>query len=360
MTNSDILLARPTPKPARVLILGMGDLGAQIARIVVENRFASSCLLAGNSAVAGQWAQLLQIVTGSDVRGRQVDALNAEALRKLFTDYEPDLIIQCATLLSPFALGRSNQPAVKAVLEGGFALQVSAQLPAIHNVMLAHRSLGLTCPVVNCSYPDLTHPLLAAEDLAPRCGIGNVAIMAMRFQRLIPGAQSARLRVIGHHAQLSRSLFGDGPVPLVYLDDRKLPKEELLLKTGLQGGSTLNYLAAATIVPILTGLLCHEVIVETHAPGVFGLSGGYPVRFEDGEIQMDLPSGLSQADAVQFNIESAALEGIERIDESGTLFYTKQAQDAVAPWCPELAEPLAIGDAPKRFEMLKRILHVSA
>lgn len=100
--------------------------------------------------------------------------------------------------------------------------------------------------------------------------------------------------------------------------------------------------------------------METHAPGVFGLPGGYPVRFKDGEIQMDLPSGLSQAAAVQFNIESAVLEGIERIDECGTLFYTKQAQDAVASWCPELAEPLVIGDAPKRFEVLKRMLNVSA
>jgi hypothetical protein len=360
MTSSDVFLARLTSKPARVLIIGMGDLGAQIARIVIENRFASSCLLAGNSAAAGQWAQLLQIVTGSDVQGRQVDALNAEALKKLFTDYEPDLIIQCATLLSPFALGRSNLPAVKAVLQGGFALQISAQLPAIRNVMLVRRSLGLTCPVVNCSYPDLTHSLLAAEDLAPTCGIGNVAIMAMRFERLIPGTKPARLRVIGHHAQLSRSLFGNRPVPLVYLEDRKLPEEELLLKTGLQGGSTLNYLAAATIVPILTGLLRREATVETHAPGVFGLPGGYPVRFKDGEIQMDLPSGLSQAAAVQFNIESAVLEGIERIDECGTLFYTTQAQDAVASWCPELAEPLVIGDAPKRFDVLKRMLNVSA
>jgi hypothetical protein len=360
MTSSDVSLARLTSKPARVLIIGMGDLGAQIARIVIENRFASSCLLAGNSAAAGQWAQLLQIVTGSDVQGRQVDALSAEALKKLFTDYEPDLIIQCATLLSPFALGRSNLPAVKAVLQGGFALQISAQLPLIRNVMLVRRSLGLTCPVVNCSYPDLTHSLLAAEDVAPTCGIGNVAIMAMRFERLIPGTKPARLRVIGHHAQLSHSLFGNRPVPLVYIDDRKLPEEELLLKTGLQGGSTLNYLAAATIVPILTGLLRREAIVETHAPGVFGLPGGYPVRFKDGEIQMDLPSGLSQAAAVQFNIESAVLEGIERIDECGTLFYTKQAQDAVASWCPELAEPLVIGDAPKRFEVLKRMLNISA
>jgi hypothetical protein len=356
----DAFTAGRSPKAAKVLILGMGDLGVQIARIVVEAEFSSSCLLAGSSSAAGQWAQLLQIVTGRDVQSRQVDALDTEALKKLFADYEPALIIQCATLLSPFALAKSTCPAAKAVLQGGFALQASAQLPAIRNVMLARRSLGLTCPVVNCSYPDLTHPVLAAEGLAPTCGIGNVAIMAMRFERLIQGANSGRLRVIGHHAQLGRSLAGDGPAPLVYLDDRQLPEDRLLLKTGLQGGSTLNYLAAATITPILRGLLHHDAVVETHAPGVFGLPGGYPVRFEEGVIHMDLPTSISRASAVQFNTESATLEGIERIDESGTLFYTKQAQEAVAPWCPELAEPLAVGEISKRFDVLKSVLKETA
>ncbi|HXC97253.1 MAG TPA: hypothetical protein VNU92_16245 [Edaphobacter sp.] len=340
----------------RLLILGLGDLGAQIARIVTENGFASNCLLAGNSSAAKQWAQLLRIVTASDVEGRQVDALDVEEVKRLLGDYEPDLIIQCASLLSPFALAKSDSPAAKSVLQGGFALQVSAQLPAIRNVMLARRSLGLTCPVVNCSYPDLTHPMLAAEGLSPTCGVGNVAILAMRFQRLVPGADSARLRVISHHAHLIRSLLGDGPSPLVFLGDRQLPEGQLLLKTGLQSGSTLNYLAAATILPILTGLLRREVMVKAHAPGVDGLPGGYPVVFEDGEIRIDLPSGVSLARAVKFNTESAALEGIERVNESGTLFYTKYAQDAVAQWCPDLAEPLALSDVSKRFEILKSVL----
>ena len=104
-------LVQRMPGAARVLILGMGDLGAQIARIVVENRFSSSCLLAGSSSAAKQWAQLLQIVTGRDVEGRQVDALDVDALRNLLADYEPDLIIQCASLLSPFALAKSESGA---------------------------------------------------------------------------------------------------------------------------------------------------------------------------------------------------------------------------------------------------------
>jgi hypothetical protein len=334
----------------------MGDLGAQIARIVVEQGFASSCLLAGSSGAAEQWTQLLRIVTGGQVEGRRVDALDTEALRRVFAEYEPDLIVQCASLLSPFALAKSESPAAKAVLAGGFALQAAAQVPVIRSVMLARRSLGMTCPVVNCSYPDLTHPMLAGEGLSPTCGIGNVAILAMRFQRLLAGADTARLRVISHHAHLIRSLMGDGPAPLVYLGDRLVAENELLLKTGLKSGATLNYLAAASVVPILSGLLGRDGVVTTHAPGVEGLPGGYPVRFDGGEIRIDLPAGVSRERAVEFNIESAALEGIERVDESGTLFYTKHARDAVARWCPELAEPLAVGESLPRFEVLRRVI----
>src|SRR6185312_2144689 len=214
-------------KPAKILVLGLGDLGVKIAQLVVENGYSSVCLLAGQSSAAEQWAQLLRISSGQDVRDARVDGRDTEALKKLFSSFEPDVIVQCATLLSPFALRRIGTPAALAILKGGFALQTSAQLPVIRSVMQAHRALRLKCPVINCSYPDVTNPMLASEDLAPDAGIGNVSIMALRFQRLIAGAEKGGLRVVGHHSQLPSSLAGEPapapePVPLAYLDGRKL------------------------------------------------------------------------------------------------------------------------------------------
>jgi hypothetical protein len=339
--------------PAKILILGIGDLGAQIARLVVENGYASTCMLAGQSGAAEQCAQLLHLSSGRDVRGRRVDGQDVEALKKLLADFEPDLIVQCATLISPFKLPQVGTAMALAVLKGGFALQIAAQLPVIRSVMQARRAVGLSCPVINCSYPDVTNPLLAAEGLAPTVGIGNVAIMAMRFQRLIAGATDASLRVVGHHAQLAPSLAGDVPVPMVYLNGRKLEEQELLFKTGLQPGSTLNYLAAATVRPLLHGLLDRDSVTDAHAPGVFGLQGGYPVRFAGGEMSLNLPDCLSLDEAVGFNVRSAVREGIERIGEDGTLFYTGLAREAVAPWCPGLAEPFRPSDIETRLQLLE-------
>jgi hypothetical protein len=346
--------------PAKILIFGIGDLGIHIARLVMENHYASVCMLAGQSDASEQWAQLLHLSTGGDVRATRVNGLDREAVKRLLVSFEPDVIVQCATLLSPFAMKRIGTPATLAILKGGFALQTAAQLPIIRSVMQARQDVGLSCPVINCSYPDVTNTMLASEGLAPDVGIGNVAIMAMRFQRLIPGAADGELRVIGHHSQLGYSLAGEPataptPVPLVYLHGRKLEDKELLLKPGLGPGPTMNYLAAATVLPILRGLLSKDSTMQAHAPGILGLQGGYPIQLKGGKIELDLPEAVSTEEAANFNGLSAAGDGIERIGPDGTLFYTSAAREEVAPWCPELAEPLKISEIGKRLTLLRTV-----
>ena len=345
---------------ARVLILGMGDLGVRMAHLVAERGLAKTCLLAGQSDAAKQWAQLLRISSDRDVRSTQLDGQDPEAVKRMLVDFEPTIIVQCATLLSPFALRGVRSAAAESVLRGGFALQAAGQLPVIRTLMQVRRGLGMTCPVINCSYPDLTNAVLAAEGLAPDSGIGNVAIMALRFARLMGLAGDGDLHVIGQHAQLMPSLSGvkatdAAPVPMVYHQGRRLSDDELLIDTGPVGGPGLNHLAAATALTILQGFLDRDGVLDTHAPGVLGLPGGYPVRIRDGAISLRLPTGVTSEDAVAFNQLAGRGEGIEAIDESGTVHYTEQAKQAVAETCPELAEPLPIHKIHARFELLHQI-----
>jgi hypothetical protein len=147
----------------KVLVLGMGDLGVRIAQRVVEGGFSSACMLAGRSDAATQWARLLQISSAREVSAARVDGRDVEALKALLASFEPELIVQCATLLSPFALRSVQSGAAQAVLKGGFALQLAAQLPVVRTLMHALHELGMKCPVINCSYPDVTHPILVAD-----------------------------------------------------------------------------------------------------------------------------------------------------------------------------------------------------
>lgn len=347
-------------EPSRILILGIGDLGVRIAQAVVEGGYSSACMLAGRSGAARQWAQLLRLSSGRSVLETQLDGQDLDAVIRLLTDFEPDLVVQCATLLSPYTLMRVGSDIASAVIRGGFALQVAAQLPVIRTVMQARLGLGMTCPVINCSYPDVTNAMLAAEGLSPDAGIGNVAIMALRFERLLGIKPEDKFQVVGHHAQLGPSLAGKPasgatPVPQVYVNGRKMRADELLIDTGLLGGPTLNHLAAATVPPILRGFLLRDGTLDTHAPGIFGLPGGYPVRFSGGRPELRMPEGLTEEDAVAFNVLAGAAEGVERIAEDGTLFYSDAAKEAVSTLCPELAEPINAKDVGSRLELLRTI-----
>jgi hypothetical protein len=100
--------------------------------------------------------------------------------------------------------------------------------------------------------------------------------------------------------------------------------------------------------------------MQAHAPGVLGLQGGYPIQFTGGKITLNLPDAVSAEEAISFNSLSAAGDGIERIDLDGTLSYTQAAKNAVAPWCPELAEPLTLSGLDKRLALLKNVCDARA
>jgi len=61
-------------------------------------------------------------------------------------------------------------------------------------------------------------------------------------------------------------------------------------------------------------------------------------------------------DAVAFNERMARGDGIERIDDDGTVHFTAACRDAVAGLGGGLAEPLATGDLPARAAALDAAL----
>ena len=87
-----------------------------------------------------------------------------------------------------------------------------------------------------------------------------------------------------------------------------------------------------------------------------GLPGGYPVRIVDGSVALDLPPGLSEADAIAFNERMASGDGIDHIDDDGTVHLTAASHQAVAELAPDLAYPIAIDDLADRAARLDSVL----
>jgi hypothetical protein len=374
---------------ARVLLVGLGDLGRRQAFGLADLPEVGELVLAGRSHGEGPaFAALVAACGTARVRFEPLDAADEGAVEALLRRERPDLIVQSATLLSPWLLPDRNDPAALALLSAGFALQLPAQLPLLRKLMRAAATVGLTAPVVNGSYPDMTHPILACEGLAPTLGIGNAGMIRARvcaalrscgeprrergkthsspesFTPLPPGegpGVRAPVRVIAHHAHITAVMLSRPPVdpdarPRVYLGEEGERADDLAYaEPPLQSERGLNALPAASALPLLRALLGGPP-VRTSAPAPFGLPGGFPVRVAEGKVELDLPPGVDQEEAVAFQWRSARLDGVASVEPDGTVHFTEQARQALAPFDPELAEPLAPGNAEERFRRLVRLL----
>jgi hypothetical protein len=87
-----------------------------------------------------------------------------------------------------------------------------------------------------------------------------------------------------------------------------------------------------------------------------GLPGGYPVTIDQGEVRLDLPPGLTEEQAVRYNEQQGLADGVERIDDDGTVHFTDTVRQAVADIDPGLADPLEIADLEVRADRLDAAL----
>jgi hypothetical protein len=63
---------------------------------------------------------------------------------------------------------------------------------------------------------------------------------------------------------------------------------------------------------------------QLRAPGPNGLPGGYPVQGGKQSLEVVLPQGLTLEEAIHINQEGQRLDGIERIDDDGTVYFAER------------------------------------
>jgi hypothetical protein len=355
-------------RDTRVLLIGPGDLGLRLAAGLASLPEVGELVLAGRHPRRGHHLAALCEACGTvRVRFCEVDVHQTGDLERLLRRERPQLVVQCAADLSPWWVGERPDALAAALVQAGFALQLPVQLPLVASVMQAVRSAGLEAPVVNASYPDLTHPILAARGLAPTIGIGNAGMIEARVRAVlrrrpeIDGAEP--IRVAAHHAHLTPVVLARPPAPpatrpRVYLGEPGRRADELAFAgPPLPAERQLNALAAAAGLPLLRALLGGPPL-RTSAPGPAGLPGGWPVRVEAGRIDIDLPPDVGSEELNAFQWESARQDGVERVEADGTVVFTAAARAALSPWTEELAEPLTLDRVEERRALLYRSLGI--
>ena len=349
------------------MVIGTGNMGERLAAGLAAGGRVRRLVLVGRSGPAlAAVAATLASLSDTLIEPVQADALRTGAVAELLAATRPDLVVQCASLRSPWALAGRADVAARAVAAAGFGLRLPYQLPVILSVMRAVKDAGYAGPVANLSFPDVTGPVLRCLGLAPELGLGNAGMIVRRVRAALraasPEACLPLVRVLGHHSQLSAVMQGREPADphqrcRVYLGEDGQRDDALgYREPGLAPGLRHNAVTAAAALPVLEALLPGSAPLRWSTPAPGGLPGGYPVQIANGAVTLDLPPGLTRQDAIAFNDSMARGDGIERIDDDGTVHFTAACRDALAGLGGGLAEPLAPGDLPARAAALDAAL----
>jgi hypothetical protein len=355
---------------ARVLVIGPGDMGARIVVGLAFTPGVHELVLAGVPAAPGEEAVgMVRSTTEVAARFTAADCSERAAVEALLADSKPDVIVQCASLMSPWALSGRTDDIARAFASAGLAVTLPMQLPVVRAVMCAVRATGFTGPVANLSYPDVTNGILDRLGLAPTIGLGNVTMQLLRVRgalraQLGPDAELPLVRVIGHHNQVYPVMRAEPPDDpndrvRVFLGEHGERADHLgYLGHPYAAGVVYNQVTAAACVRVVQALLPGAGPTRVSAPAPLGLPGGYPVVIEGGTIILDLPPGQELGEASAWQSSIGRNDGVDSIAADGTATFTERARDAVAAVAPWLTEPLHPDEAPERADRIRRLLAV--
>ena len=353
------------PRVSTVLIIGAGDLGERFAAGLAAAGAVRRLVLVSRT---GATEAAAMVASAHDVLVEPVacDAGRPGDVADLLTRVAPDLVIQSAAGRGPWALAGRDDEAARAVAAAGFALRLPYQLPVPLAVMQAVRDTGYPGPVANVSLPDVTGPVLARLGLAPTVGLGNVSMILLRARAALraarPDAELPLVRVLAHHAQLSAVMQAREPAdhadrPRVWVGEPGQPEDGLAYAApALAPSPRYNYVTSAAALPVLRALLPGAAPLRWSAPSPAGRPGGYPVVIDGGTVALDLPPGITPAEAVAFNERLAHGDGVQRIDDDGTVHFTAACREAVVTLDPGLADPLPVSDLDARAARLDAAL----
>ena len=351
---------------ARVLFIGAGDVGMQMAGGLLGQCKIDHLVLSDWNAGLAPRAAMLGYCHGTQVSFQQVDGRDKSALEALIRGAGPDLIVQCASLISPWSIIGHPHPTAQILSSAGISVQIPAQLPILLNVMEVVHDMGLDVPVANIAMPDILHPVLATRGLAPTIGLGNVSIHHLRVKhRLLQDdvyTGDEQVRVLGHHCQVydvMKSQFPSAEADRVqvYIGDDTSRQDKLAYQgVPFAAGPIYNEITAASALPVLKALLPDAVPLNFSAPAPMGLPGGYPVSINGRDISLDLPASVTRANAIAFNERQGKRDGVERIESDGTVVFTQAVRDKVSEIDPSLADPIDLANLLSRTELLLRVV----
>lgn len=338
------MVARPT-----IMLIGLGDLGGHVLEMLVRVPGARRIITAD---VNDEWGYrktnlaafgAAQLGCYPHLEFTEIDLFNVERTAETILSYKPDIIYSAATLQSWWVIDTLPGEVFEDLDQARIGPWIPMHLTLVYKLMLAVKETGLDVKVINSSVPDVVNHVLGKVGLAPTIGIGNVANVVPPLRSSIAyqlGAdvEDVRAFCVAHHF-VSHHIpryghAGGAPYYLKALLDGQDVTDDLDIDGllgdlprrfrrpgGRRGHSLTASSALAVILAMANDTGCTTPGDFTHAPGPNGLPGGYPVTVDRKGGRVSLPPDIDLGEAIRINEEGAWFDGIERIDDDGTIHF---------------------------------------
>src|SRR5207237_1342082 len=149
----------------------------------------------------------------------------ADAAAEAIAAVAPKVVVQAASFQTGNVISNQGNAWTRLVAEGGLSTTAVLQAPLSIQVARAVKTARQQACFINCCFPDVVNPLIAALDLPISCGVGNIAILANAFAGVLrPGPGS--LKVLAHYQNLGAwrqpAETRGGPAARVWIDGEEV------------------------------------------------------------------------------------------------------------------------------------------
>ncbi|MDP3255614.1 hypothetical protein [Bosea sp. (in: a-proteobacteria)] len=347
-----------------ILISGTGGFAARIAfDIAATAREPVEIVIAGRNIERLNWlrtaANARAALFGNPARFtvHAVDLLAPEASDALLEAASPRIVVQAASIQTSQVIAQSGNAWTRLVAEGGLSATAVFQALISSRMAAAITRSGRTVTLVNCSFPDVVNGMIRAMGHEVACGMGNVAILSNVFAGSAAAPAGAEIQVLAHYQNLAawrrRPQERDGRPPRVWLDGREVADVYDRFADIQLTPEPVIEISGASGVPMLLAMAAGRSW-RGHVPGPNGLPGGYPVRLTGRALELDLPQGVTEAEAVAWNSSFEESNGLV-VRPDGRVRFTGLLGDRIAGHVPALRDGFAVADLEPVCDLLLRL-----
>jgi hypothetical protein len=333
---------------ATVLICGLGAFGGWalefLARDPAVDRIVVMDVTVPDGPSRASLAEIGAVFQGSLVHCEQItgDIMNVEATAAILDDVDPDVVLSTVTLRSPRSLMAADiDPETRALLQRAtFGMWLPNHLLPVTRLTQAALEAGVSAPIVNTAFPDVVNRAIWRHlGRGPVAGAGNGEVAAATLEHYLARHHGVPIDDIRVALVASHAFFTHGPqVPYwarAWVNDLDVTDSmdvDAIVTTypepiDWRQVSTFS-IFAATAAKNVTGLLS-STPRYTHVAAPNGLPGSYPVMVSSAGIELALPAEITLEEAVAVAEAGNAHDGIERIEDDGTVVFTSTTSSAM-------------------------------